>query len=62
MVEGSVKAKTYWEYFKAGDSMCYISLLVSAFLTNQTIIVCNDYWLSQWCELETDFNILYMYN
>lgn len=48
MAEGSVGGKIYWNYFKAGDSLCQISFLVAAFLVNQLIISGTDYWLSIW--------------
>ncbi len=48
MDEGSVNWKTYWEYFKAGDSLCQVSFLIAAFLINQILISSTDYWLSIW--------------
>ncbi|OXA62200.1 Multidrug resistance-associated protein 4 [Folsomia candida] len=52
MAEGAVSAKTYWEYFKAGDSLCQISFLISAFLVNQLLISTTDFWLSIWTNVE----------
>lgn len=52
MAEGCVSAKTYWAYFKAGDSFCGISFLATAFLVNQILISSTDYWLSIWTSVE----------
>lgn len=48
MAEGAVSAKTYWQYFKAGESLCSVSFLASAFIVNQILISSTDYWLSLW--------------
>lgn len=48
MAEGRVTAKTYWSYFKAGDSVFGISFLITGFLLTQILVCCNDYWLSLW--------------
>ncbi|ODN02388.1 Multidrug resistance-associated protein 4 [Orchesella cincta] len=52
MAEGRVTAKTYWGYFKQGDSVLGISFLATAFLLTQVLISLTDYWLSLWTTSE----------
>ena len=48
MAGGSVTAKTYWDYFKSGNSYFGITMLALGFLFSQTLYSVADYWLSYW--------------
>lgn len=48
IVEGSVSSKTYWTYFRSGDSMLGFLIVAVSFFVAQIIVTANDYWLSHW--------------
>ena len=48
MAGGSVTAKTYWDYFKSGNSYFGITMLALGFIFSQTLYSIADYWLSYW--------------
>jgi hypothetical protein len=48
MAVGSVSLKTYWEYYRSGDSLCGMILVFLGFIFSQILYTASDYWLSHW--------------
>lgn len=48
MAGGSVTWKTYFDYFKSGESSLFLTFVIFAFATSQIAFTAADYFLSMW--------------
>ncbi|KAJ8923964.1 hypothetical protein NQ315_006740 [Exocentrus adspersus] len=52
---GTIKASTYWAYFRAGGGLLSILLLVFLFIFCQLVANGGEYFVTYWVNLEQDF-------
>jgi len=48
MASGSVSLKTYWEYYRSGDSLCGMIMVFVGFVLSQILYSASDWWLAIW--------------
>ncbi|OXA60234.1 Multidrug resistance-associated protein 4 [Folsomia candida] len=57
MTVGCVSLKTYWQYFRSGNSIAGMILVFTGFLVSQLLYTASDYWLSHWTNEEEAWSI-----
>src|SRR5437879_4467706 len=53
---GSVDAKVYWKYIRAGAGPLLLMGVIISILVSQTIIHYSDLWLAEWTNIEDSQN------
>ncbi|ODM98987.1 Multidrug resistance-associated protein 4 [Orchesella cincta] len=56
MEYGSISLKTYWDYFRLGNSYVGMFSLLIAFIVSQLLYSFTDYWLSFWTSSEVSWS------
>jgi hypothetical protein len=52
---GSVRWKTYYEYFTSGYGLIGCLFVFILFVVSQMLFTFNEYWLAHWSTLENDY-------